>query len=50
MKKHKYDLHKTRFMKEVVYGFSDDERHLSDNVGTITYVIKESNEKSEENG
>lgn len=37
-------------MKESAYGFSDEERHLSDNVGTITYVIKESNERSEDNG
>ena len=35
------------FMKEAVYGYSDDERHISTDVETITYIIKTSNERAE---
>lgn len=32
------------FMKEAVYGYSDDERHISADVETITYIVKAGNE------
>ena len=35
------------FMKEAVYGYSDDERHISADVETITYIVKAGNEGTE---